>query len=223
MNIKEKLLFDKTDLIRCGPINIVLFGDSVTHGAVCGYMDYEGVYWNLLKKKLHAYRDYMPINMINAGIGGVTAKDSLKRLDSQVLKHEPDLVIVCFGLNDVNGELSDYLSALCEIFSRCRAASSEVIFLTPNIWNMRKKQRICRTAEEWITSSIPLSRSQRIWESRSPIAIPNGKSCPKPRIPPSFSQTELTIPSQKCTHFSPICYTILSLVRRCQIRQAILR
>ena len=135
MNIKEKLLFDKTDLIRCGPINIVLFGDSVTHGAVCGYMDYEGVYWNLLKKKLHAYRDYMPINMINAGIGGVTAKDSLKRLDSQVLKHEPDLVIVCFGLNDVNGELSDYLSALCEIFSRCRAASSDVIFLTPNMLN----------------------------------------------------------------------------------------
>ena len=135
MKIKEKLLYDQADLIKNGPVNIVLFGDSVTHGAVCGYFDYENVYWNLLKRRLHAFRDYMPINMINAGIGGITAKDSLKRLDSQVLKHEPDLVIVCFGLNDVNGELSDYLCALREIFSRCKEAGSEVIFLTPNMLN----------------------------------------------------------------------------------------
>ena len=135
MKIKEKLLYEKADLIKNGPINIVVFGDSVTHGAVCGYFDYEGVYWNLLKKKLHAYRDYMPINMINAGIGGITAKDSLKRLDSQVLKHEPDLVIVCFGLNDVNGELSDYLGALEEIFDRLKKAECDVIFLTPNMLN----------------------------------------------------------------------------------------
>jgi hypothetical protein len=135
MKIKEKLLYGKADLIKNGPINIVIFGDSVTHGAVCGYFDYEGVYWNLLKKKLHSYRDYMPINMINAGIGGITAKDSLKRLDSQVLKHEPDLVIVCFGLNDVNGELSDYLGALEEIFDRLKKAECDVIFLTPNMLN----------------------------------------------------------------------------------------
>lgn len=135
MKVKEKMLLDRDGLTKCGPVNIVLFGDSVTHGAVCGYFDYENVYWNLLKKKLHAYRDYMPVNMINAGIGGITAKSSLKRLDSQVLKHEPDLVIVCFGLNDINGELSDYLSALREIFTRCTEAGSDVIFLTPNMLN----------------------------------------------------------------------------------------
>ena len=77
----------------------------------------------------------MPINMINASIGGTVAKDAVKRLDKQVLKHEPDLVIVCFGLNDVNGTLADYKEALDTIFTRCLAAGCEVIFLTPNMLN----------------------------------------------------------------------------------------
>ena len=47
--------------------------------------------------------------MICASIGGTMAKDALPRVDKQVLSHDPDLVIVCFGLNDVNGTLEEYL------------------------------------------------------------------------------------------------------------------
>ena len=43
--------------------------------------------------------NYVPVNVINAGIGGITAKDSVKRVDTQVLSHRPDLIIICFGLN----------------------------------------------------------------------------------------------------------------------------
>ena len=100
-----------------------------------GYYDYENVYWNRLRKKLNAYRDYVPVNMINASVAGTTAHGSLPRLDSQVLVHKPDLVIVCFGLNDVNFELDEYLNALREIFNRCQQAGVEVIFLTPNMLN----------------------------------------------------------------------------------------
>lgn len=135
MKIKEKLFLDRDGLSEHGPINVVIFGDSVSHGAVNGYMDYENVYWNLLRRKLNAVRDYIPINMINASIGGTTAKQSVARLQSQVLKHEPDLVIVCFGLNDVNRELEDYLGALEEIFSGCLASGADLIFMTPNMLN----------------------------------------------------------------------------------------
>ena len=135
MKIKEKIMLDMRGLAEHGPINIVIFGDSVSHGAVNGYMDYESVYWNRLKKKLNAFRDYIPVNMINASIGGTTAKHSLPRLEKQVLKHEPDLVIVCFGLNDVNGSLEDYLAPLGEIFEKCLASGAEVIFMTPNMLN----------------------------------------------------------------------------------------
>ncbi|MBQ5897981.1 MAG: hypothetical protein IIW81_05905, partial [Oscillospiraceae bacterium] len=66
MPLKDKILLDIQGLQEHGPINIVIFGDSVSHGAVNGYIDYENVYWNLLKKRLNQFRDYMPVNMINA-------------------------------------------------------------------------------------------------------------------------------------------------------------
>ena len=134
--IRDKIQMDYAGLCENGPINIVAFGDSVTHGAVsAGEFDYETVYWNRLKKKILEVRDYVPVNVINAGIGGITAKDSLKRMDDQVLSHHPDLVIVCFGLNDVNGTLEDYLTALSEIFTRCQKAGVDTVFMTPNMLN----------------------------------------------------------------------------------------
>ena len=135
MNVKEKLLLDREGLEVYGPVNIVIFGDSVSHGAVNEYNDYENVYWNLLKKKLNNFRDYMPVNMINASIGGTTARLSIPRMERDVFSHRPDLVIVCFGLNDVNGALDDYLDALNQIFQRCKQENCEVIFLTPNMLN----------------------------------------------------------------------------------------
>ena len=40
------------DLYTQGPITIVAFGDSVTHGCLqAGVKNYESVYWNRLRKK----------------------------------------------------------------------------------------------------------------------------------------------------------------------------
>lgn len=136
MRIKEKINLDKAGLIKEGPINIVAFGDSVTHGALGpGEINYETVYWNLLKKKLNAVRNYVPVNVINAGIGGITASGSLGRIERDVLTHRPDLVIVCFGLNDVNRTLEEYISSLKVIFEKCLDYGTEVIFMTPNMLN----------------------------------------------------------------------------------------
>lgn len=135
MNVKEKLMLNSDGLYEHGPINIVIFGDSVSHGALNGTIDYENVYWNRLKKKLNAFRDYMPVNMINASIGGTTAKLSLDRFERQALKHEPDLMIIAFGLNDVNFPLEEYLDSLQQMFAKCQAAGCDVIFLTPNMLN----------------------------------------------------------------------------------------
>lgn len=60
------------------------------------------------------------MNVINAGIGGISAKTSMERMDKQVLSHNPDLIIVCFGLNDVNGTLEEYLDSLEEIFVKAK-------------------------------------------------------------------------------------------------------
>lgn len=136
MKIAEKINFDMQELIEHGPITIVAFGDSVTHGAVAGdEINYETVYWNRLKKKINKLRNYVPVNVINAGIGGITAMGSLDRMEKHVLAHNPDLIIVSFGLNDVNEDLSIYLEALEEIFDRGLKSGAEVIFMTPNMLN----------------------------------------------------------------------------------------
>lgn len=136
MNITEKLMMDIKGLREHGAITIVAFGDSVTHGAVGeGEIDYETVYWNRLKKKINAVRNYVPVNVINAGIGGDCASNSVERMDSQVLAHNPDLVIICFGLNDVNGRKETYLGALERIFEKCKESGADAIFMTPNMLN----------------------------------------------------------------------------------------
>ncbi len=135
MDIRKKLYMDIEGLKKEGPITIVAFGDSVTHGALIDTLDYEMAYWNVLKKKINGIRDFIPVNVINAGIAGTTAKDGLKRIKKQVFLHNPDLVIVCFGLNDVNNPLEEYLLSLAKIFKKIKKSGAEVIFMTPNMLN----------------------------------------------------------------------------------------
>ncbi len=136
MRIKDKLYMDRDGLEKYGPITIVAFGDSVTHGALAsGEINYETVYWNVLKQKINALRNYVPVNVINAGIGGITAMGSVERTDRDVICHNPDLVIVCFGLNDINNPLEEYTNALGKIFEKCLASGADVIFMTPNMLN----------------------------------------------------------------------------------------
>ena len=135
MKIKEKLFLTQEELAIYGSINIVIFGDSISQGCLVRHIDYDSVYWNRLRKKLNAIRDFVPVNMICSAISGITATESVPRLEKQVLCHEPDAVIVCFGLNDVNGPLEAYLRSLRIIFKRCTKAGAEVIFMTPNMMN----------------------------------------------------------------------------------------
>lgn len=135
MKIKEKLQLDYNGLYEHGAATIVVFGDSVSHGAVNGYIDYENVYWNVLKRRLNDVRSYVPVNVINSSIAGTTAAVALPRMEKHVLSYHPDLVIVCFGLNDVHNALEEYTTALREIFSKCKSAGCDAIFMTPNMLN----------------------------------------------------------------------------------------
>lgn len=136
MKIKDKLSLDYNGLVKYGAVNIVAFGDSVTHGAVGpDEIDYDSCYWNRLRKKLNDYKNYIPVNVINSGIGGITAAGSLERLERDVFSHHPDLVIICFGLNDVNGSLESFISSLEKIFRQCNEREIEAVYMTPNMLN----------------------------------------------------------------------------------------
>lgn len=163
MRIKEKIKLDYNGLVKYGPITIVAFGDSVTHGAVGpDEIDYESVYWNRLRRKINDVRDYVPVNVINAGIGGITAEGSLERMGRDVFSHYPDLIIVCFGLNDVNGTLESYLSSLEQIFSECNKRGIETVFLTPNMLNTYVAEDTLPELREYAEKTAEMQNSGRM-------------------------------------------------------------
>jgi lysophospholipase L1-like esterase len=136
MDIREKLKLDYEGLIANGPINIVFLGDSVTHGAFSsGEFDYDAVYHRVFARMVSRIRAYVPVNAINSGIGATNARQGLERIERDVIAYHPDLVVVCFGLNDVNGDFEKFKSSLAGIFSRLSSLGIETIFMTPNMLN----------------------------------------------------------------------------------------
>ena len=58
MIVKEKLNLDRDGLSKYRPVNIVILGDSVSHGAIVDNLDHENVYWNRLRKMLNQYSNW---------------------------------------------------------------------------------------------------------------------------------------------------------------------
>ncbi len=113
------------------PVTIVCLGDSVT-----------GVYYHTGGRRAYpemlevAIKQAVPnanVKVINAGISGHSTDHGLKRLDSDVLMHKPDLVTISFGLNDM-ARMSEeqYGKNLESLVARCREAKAQVVLCTPN-------------------------------------------------------------------------------------------
>lgn len=147
MNFKQ--LLDSKEYPFSGTPVIAFLGDSVTHGAFecvdggCGCaFDFAAVYHNRLRLIISQKYEWVPVSVINAGVAGDTAAGGLERLERDVIARRPDLCVVCYGLNDVNGEIEAYTSALRGIFTRLREAGIETLFLTPNMLNTRVDESV---------------------------------------------------------------------------------
>lgn len=135
---------------RNTPVKLVFFGDSVTHGYfesfehMHGTTCYDSVYHNRLKKLLDKYFPENQVTVVNSGVGGETSGMGLRRIDKDVLAYNPDLVVVCFGLNDIHHDLSEYMDSLTEIFSTLKNHNIPCIFMTPNMLNTAITKPILR-------------------------------------------------------------------------------
>lgn len=113
------------------PITVVCLGDSVTGR----YYHTGGIraYPELLVEHLrHRWPD-SAVEVRNAGISGHTTLDGLNRLERDVLVHQPQVVTIQFGLNDMVRVPPDTFRAnLATLVSRCREAGAEVVLCTPN-------------------------------------------------------------------------------------------
>ncbi len=113
------------------PVKIVCLGDSVT--GVYYHTGGRRAYPEMLEIAIESAWPKGKVSVINAGISGNTTADGLKRFDNDVLSHQPDLVTVMFGLNDmVRVPIAEFEANLAEFIRRCRAGGAEVLLCTPN-------------------------------------------------------------------------------------------
>ena len=148
MKIIEKMSSKSVDLYSYEGVTIAFLGDSVTQGCFEIYkLPNNGIETVFDKKNSYEMGVFdilatlypnVPVNIINAGISGDNAPHGEKRVARDVLRHQPDLTVVCFGLNDCGGGfdgVSTYANALEGIFEQVLASGSELIFMTPNMMN----------------------------------------------------------------------------------------
>ncbi|MBE7045570.1 MAG: GDSL family lipase [Ruminococcaceae bacterium] len=139
MKIIEKIVAKSNDNLNNPRPRIAFLGDSVTQGALRGGIDLEMVYHNQLKKMIEVLFPGVPVDMINAGIGGTTAGFAVERIDRDIISKKPDLCVVAFGLNDNDVKTEDPLKTFADnlraIFTKLQENDIEIIFMTENMMN----------------------------------------------------------------------------------------
>lgn len=147
MSFLQKLAARNADCCGVRPLTLVALGDSVTHGCFdtfaredgrwdCVYDD-QAVYHARLRRRLSVLFPTAALSVVNAGVSGDSSGGGLARLERDVLSYSPDLVTVCFGLNDaMQGEagLEDYRRNLTRIAAALTERGVPAVFITPNMF-----------------------------------------------------------------------------------------
>ena len=150
MKIIQKMADKTKDHMHHEGVTIAFLGDSVTQGCFEVFKKQDGHSETIFDKR-HSYERYVfdilsvlfpmvTVNMINAGISGDQATHGAERVGSHVIRHQPDLTVVCYGLNECRNDersVEIYVNALQEIFEKLKNCGSEIIFLTPNMMNTK--------------------------------------------------------------------------------------
>ena len=156
MRIIEKMAKKTADHMNNEGVTIAFLGDSVTQGCFEIYkkenneietvFDQRYSYERSVSDILGMLFPMVPVNTINAGISGDSSGRGVERVQRDVLRHEPDLTVVCYGLNDCGrseGSVEKYTNNLRGIFERVLASESELIFMTPNMMNTKISPHLC--------------------------------------------------------------------------------
>ncbi|MGE0538424.1 MAG: SGNH/GDSL hydrolase family protein [Pirellulales bacterium] len=120
------------------PITIVTFGDSTTAPRTLPDGSSLVTYSDLLQAELPALIG-QDVEIVNAGVGGNMTTHAVARLASDVLSHNPDYVVVQFGINDafvVNGAtpqvpLANYVANMQTIIDGIRGGGAEPVLMAP--------------------------------------------------------------------------------------------
>ena len=144
------------------PVLIVAFGDSVTQGYTAhATIDHDQVYHARLKRRLETTHPLTTFSVINAGAAGHTVQDALKRLERDVIRYDPDLLIVAFGLNDAaHGGcegVPQFKADLNRLLERVETdTGAQVLLVTPSFTLQQVSDRVHPEELIYATGLLPL-------------------------------------------------------------------
>lgn len=102
--------------------SILAFGDSLTYGTGTSRdKAYPAVLARLINRKV-----------INAGIHGEISEKGLARLPALIKQHQPDLIIICHGANDILRKLNtdQTKSNLQKMIDLAKQNNSQIVLIT---------------------------------------------------------------------------------------------
>lgn len=150
-------------------VKIAALGDSLTYGWMVenGYIDY-------LKKMIEKDYPRCSCRIFNRGVPGDTARDGLRRMDHDILRVNPDVVLIQFALNDayMNYSPEEYQKNIDTIIIKIRdSTKSEIALVTSsailnreeNLHARRFYKKLYESAERF---DLPVAAVHEYWESR---------------------------------------------------------
>ena len=99
-----------------------------------------------LQEQLEAFFPTTTFSTLNAGVSGGSTAQALGRLQRDVIRHQPDLVLIAFGLNDSTRGLEKidaFADDLRKIVKAVRGQTeADVVLLTPPYMATKPTERI---------------------------------------------------------------------------------
>lgn len=122
------------------PVSIVLLGDSISTGCnASGWADgapFQPAYQDLLLQHLQATSSDK-VQLTNLAVGGMATPWGITRIDD-VMQHQPDLVIIAFGMNDAGSLTAEQYQANTQAMidaARQHAPHTEFILIATMLGN----------------------------------------------------------------------------------------
>lgn len=116
-------------------LTIVYYGDSIVTGceatATHNMEPFMPMYTEMITAKLKKEYNYSNITQFNTAVGGWTTNDGIKEVRERVTNHNPDLVLIAFGMNDSGVPISvaDYEKNIRYMINDVRSKNPNAEFI----------------------------------------------------------------------------------------------
>lgn len=124
-------------------MNVVFYGDSITTGCNSSgtpmggnVSPYAESFPVMVQKYLEKKFDTL-LNCYNTAVGGWSTSQGQNDFDSRVLSYDPDLVVLAFGMNDINTSKGLYKSMIMDMVARLNQSypNAEIVLVSTTVPN----------------------------------------------------------------------------------------